>query len=80
MFVRQLQSRRVVQADENRPQPVWQFYMSEGIALRALASVAKTDEVRDQLLRIADMYDQLANFLRSPILRVQAPAPDAQNS
>ena len=54
--------------------------MSEGIALRALASVAKTDEVRDQLLRIADMYDQLANFLRSPILRVQAPAPDAQNS
>jgi hypothetical protein len=40
--------------------------MSEGIALRALASAAKTGEVRDQLLQIADMYDQLANYLKGP--------------
>ncbi len=40
--------------------------MSEGVALRALAAAAKTEEVRDQLLRIAEMYDQLANYLRGP--------------
>jgi hypothetical protein len=43
--------------------------MSEGIALRALASAAKTEEVRDQLLRLAEMYDQLANYLKDPRLR-----------
>ena len=53
-----------MQAEENRPESVWQFYMSEGIALRALASVAKTEEVRDQLMRIAEMYDQLANYIK----------------
>jgi hypothetical protein len=65
-----------MQADANRrPEPVWKFYMSEGIALRALASVAKTEEVRGQLLRIADMYDQLANYLKGP---EPAQAPDAR--
>ena len=53
-----------MQADSNRPGAVWQLYVSEGIALRALASVAKTQEVREQLMRIAEMYDQLANFLK----------------
>jgi hypothetical protein len=53
---------------------VWQFYKSEGIALRALASVAKTEEARDQLMRIAEMYDQLANFLKGQ----DTQAPDAQ--
>ena len=53
-----------MQSDQNRPESVWQFYMTEGIALRALASAAKTEEVREQLLRIADMYDQLANFIK----------------
>ena len=53
-----------MQPEHNRPQSVWQFYMSEGIALRALAAAAKTEEVRDQLLRIADMYDQLANYIK----------------
>jgi hypothetical protein len=62
-----------MEADTNRPGPVWQFYMSEGIALRALASVAKTEEVRDQLMRIAEMYDQLANYLKGS----DTPAPDA---
>jgi hypothetical protein len=62
-----------MEADTNRPAPVWQFYMSEGIALRALASVAKTEEVRDQLMRIAEMYDQLANYLKGS----DTPAPDA---
>jgi hypothetical protein len=62
-----------MEADTNRPRPVWQFYMSEGIALRALASVAKTEEVRDQLMRIAGMYDQLANYLKDS----DTPAPDA---
>jgi hypothetical protein len=65
-----------MQADQNRPEPVWQFYMSEGIALRALASVAKTEEVREQLMRIAEMYDQLANYLKGS----DAPAPDARPS
>jgi hypothetical protein len=65
-----------MQANENRPEAVWQFYMSEGVALRALASAAKTEEVKGQLLRIADMYDQLANYLRgSEII-----APDARPS
>ncbi|HTD74418.1 MAG TPA: hypothetical protein VK652_12895 [Steroidobacteraceae bacterium] len=50
--------------------------MSEGIALRALASVAKTEEVRDQLMRIAGMYDQLANYLKGS----DTPAPDARPS
>jgi hypothetical protein len=50
--------------------------MSEGIALRALACAAKTEEVRNQLLRIADMYDQLANYLKGP----EAPALNARNS
>jgi len=62
-----------MQADQNRPEGVWQFYMSEGIALRALASVAKTEEVREQLMRIAEMYDQLANYLKGS----GAQAPDA---
>jgi hypothetical protein len=65
-----------MQADENRPEGVWQFYMSEGIALRALASVAKSEEVRDQLMRIAEMYDQLANFLKGS----DTQAPDARPS
>ena len=65
-----------MQADQNRPAPVWQFYMSEGIALRALASVAKTEEVRHQLMRIAEMYDQLANFLKGS----DSQAPDARPS
>ena len=65
-----------MQAEGNRPEPVWQFYMSEGIALRALASVAKTNEVRDQLRRIADMYDQLANYLKGS----DSQAADAQPS
>ena len=65
-----------MQADANRPKRVWLFYMSEGIALRALASAAKTEEVRDQLLRIAGMYDQLANYLKGPETR----APDARDS
>jgi hypothetical protein len=56
--------------------PVWHLYMSEGIALRALACAAKTEEVRNQLLRIADMYDQLANYLKGP----EAPALNARNS
>jgi hypothetical protein len=63
-----------MQADSNRPGPVWQFYVSEGIALRALASVAKTEEVREQLMRIAEMYDQLANYLKgsgTPTLNAQ---------
>jgi hypothetical protein len=72
-FVRQLQSSRVMQTDESRPEAVWQFYMTEGIALRALASAAKTKDVKDQLLRIADMYDQLANYLRGS----ETPAADA---
>ena len=59
-------------ADANRREPIWQFYMSEGIALRALASAAKTQDVRDQLLRIADMYDQLANYLKDPRPRRRA--------
>ena len=46
------------------------------MALRALASVAKTEEVRDQLIRIAEMYDQLANYLKGP----EAPLPDARQS
>ncbi|HEV7358018.1 MAG TPA: hypothetical protein VGN99_08470 [Steroidobacteraceae bacterium] len=50
--------------------------MSEGIALRALASVAKSEEVRDQLMRIAEMYDQLANFLKGS----DTQAPDARPS
>ncbi|HEX3603191.1 MAG TPA: hypothetical protein VHU43_03805 [Steroidobacteraceae bacterium] len=50
--------------------------MSEGIALRALASAAKTEEVKDQLLRIADMYDQLANYLRGS----ETAAPKARPS
>ncbi len=50
--------------------------MSEGIALRALAAAAKTEEVRDQLQRIAQMYDQLANFLKGP----EPPAEGAPNS
>jgi hypothetical protein len=62
-----------MQSNENRPESVWQFYMSEGIALRALASAAKTEEVKGQLLRIADMYDQLANYLRGS----ETLAPDA---
>jgi len=65
-----------MQADSNRPGAVWQFYVSEGIALRALASVAKTQEVREQLMRIAEMYDQLANFLKGS----DTPALDAQPS
>ena len=57
----------MVQAEAtNRPEGVWQFYVSEGMALRALASVAKTEEVREQLIRIAEMYDQLANYLKGP--------------
>jgi len=40
-LVRQLQSSPVMQADSNRPGAVWQFYVSEGIALRALASVGQ---------------------------------------
>jgi hypothetical protein len=65
-----------MQANANRSESVWQFYMSEGIALRALASAAKTEEVKGQLLRIADMYDQLANYLRGS----ETPAPDARPS
>ena len=63
-----------MQEDSTRRGPVWQIYMSEGIALRALASVAKTEEVRDQLHRIANMYDQLANYLKGP----ETQAPDAR--
>jgi hypothetical protein len=63
-----------MQSDQNRPQSVWQFYMSEGIALRALASVAKTEEVRAQLLRIADMYDQLANFIKGSEAQAARPS------
>jgi hypothetical protein len=65
-----------MQANQSRPEPAWQFYMTEGIALRALASVAKTEEVRDQLMRIAEMYDQLANFIKGS----DAQAPGAQPS
>ncbi|HEY2464022.1 MAG TPA: hypothetical protein VGI32_08180 [Steroidobacteraceae bacterium] len=65
-----------MQADTNRHETVWQFYMSEGVALRALASAAKTQEVRGQLLLIAEMYDQLANFLKGPEIQ----PPEAQNS
>jgi hypothetical protein len=64
-----------MKADTNRPEPVWQFYMSEGIALRALASVAKTEEVREQLMRIAEMYDQLANFLKGSDTHAPAARP-----
>ena len=49
--------------------------MSEGIALRALASVAKTREARDQLTRIADMYDQLANYLKASDTQLPDPRP-----
>jgi hypothetical protein len=65
-----------MQANANRPDPAWKFYMSEGVALRALAAAAKTEEVRGQLLLIADMYDQLAHFLKGP----EAPSPEAQTS
>ena len=65
-----------MQTDANRHEAVWQFYMTEGIALRALASAAKTEEVKDQLLRIANMYDQLANYLRGS----ETPPPDARPS
>jgi hypothetical protein len=64
-----------MQAEQNRPEGVWQFYMSEGIALRALASVAKTEEVRDQLMRIAEMYDQLANYLKGSDIQVPGAQP-----
>lgn len=53
--------------------------MSEGIALRALASAAKTHEVRVQLLRIADMYDQLAYFLRGPETRAETRTPQERD-
>jgi len=72
-----------MQANQSRSESVWQFYMTEGIALRALASVAKTEEVRDQLMRIAEMYDQLANYLRGSdthLPGLATEAPDARVS
>jgi hypothetical protein len=57
--------------------------MTEGIALRALASVAKTEEVRDQLMRIAEMYDQLAIYLKGSdthLPGLATEAPDARAS
>ncbi len=52
---------------ESEPRPV-DRYADEATSIRALAAQAKSAEVREQLFRIADLYEKLELLLRDAAL------------